>query len=1437
MSRFAKVSLALVCVALLGVAGFAVWRALPERQRVFTDADTITTPAAAAQIRDVLWQPPVPLPESVNSTQNDYEPRVSADGMTLYFVRGKAGENSDIYISRRTPDGWSEPQPGNGLNTEYDELGPEPSADGQSLYYYSDRPGGVGGYDIWVSRLRPDGAFDPPTNLGALVNSGFNDYGPALTPDGRALYFASNRPRPTEIDPTSPDAWPATVREDLFTRDYDLFVAPLTEAGAGRAVPLAKLNTPHNEGSPAVSPVGDFLYFSSDRPGGEGGFDLYRARRLRGELTDAENLGNAVNTAANELDPGLASNGFTLLFSSDRPAGRVVVGRPPDYNIYRAHSREVFLDVVEHARAPIDWWALWRAIAPNLLWLLLALTLLLLLLLLLFRARSRRLSLLMKCLLGSLALHLLLLLLFNFWEVTSSIMHALEEGGGVQIALVSPARGSDIATQIRGELTDTATVAPAPATLQRTETTVESLPPSLHVASLQVERMPIPTEAPSPTEPSFRDAPTPQTQTQAPPAPVRSTSAETSTSELEIGTPADENRTSDAESDALHDATSRIVDVRTADRAPAATVTVSDANDAAAARVDLAPAEAPDDSRSQPAESLARRVPADDARPSQSSANHVRSVAETPSIANIPAGDLALTTPSEAAPANAAGDPTDDERSPQVEAVAAAAPRSSITNQTASPETDAIADVRSLQPEKIADAPTGGSLAPDAAERIADATPGAASFVNPNAPRRAGLPPTPSDGIELPAMEVAADASRSAAEPTGVRVAAASAPRADVVEPSERDIDSGTGRPAVVEITPTAELAAEDDLTSLAVASIPHRDRDGLPRTGPPTVSPVDRDGLVEAPIDLDIPLDVEPIASKLPQRAPDARAELLEKLGGSDETERAVAAALAWLARHQHADGHWDGEQFDHGCGACDGNTPFEVDAGLTGLSLLCFLGADHSHMKTGPYREHVGRAIDWLLARQEGDGDLRGAETMYSQGIATIALSEAYAMTGDERLRAPVERAVRFIERARNATLGGWRYEPGQPGDTSVLGWQIMALKSAQLAGIEIEPAALAGAHHWLALVHDPHHPGQYKYQPHREVTRAMTAEAMFTRQLLGVPRHDPTMPLSEAYIREPLPDWSAANTYEWYYTTLALFHYQSEHWPTWNTSLTRTLLDAQRTDGKTAGSWDVTGKWASTGGRVYQTAICALMLEVYYRYLPLQTFDQQAPPEGAIGTIRGRVTDADTGDPLVGAMVRLDIAADVPLTVLTSGDGTFLLYPPELPDHIAMAASKEGYIPATTSVATEHLRGDIVDVDFALQRATKHIVAIEADPQVHHLGNDRFEGQINSQFQKPSEGLRYGASFTLTAEQLASRPSRCEVWMMTKGVQCPHGVYINGEELDEGLSRSPRDGSFGENIVVFDLDLLHVGENTIELQDISCSGDLDDFEFINLQIRLHP
>jgi hypothetical protein len=461
-------------------------------------------------------------------------------------------------------------------------------------------------------------------------------------------------------------------------------------------------------------------------------------------------------------------------------------------------------------------------------------------------------------------------------------------------------------------------------------------------------------------------------------------------------------------------------------------------------------------------------------------------------------------------------------------------------------------------------------------------------------------------------------------------------------------------------------------------------------------------------------------------------------------------------------------------------------------------------------------------------------GEESMYSHGIATIALAEAFGMTGDPTLVEPVESAVRFIYAARNTSVGGWRYAPGQVGDTSVLGWQMMALTSARRCGLDVPGEAFDVAGNWLELVTGPDRPGLFAYQPDREVTPAMTAEAMFVHQLLGRTRGDQHMQASADYLLQHQPDWNNdLNTYYWYYATLALFQHQGEEWERWNERVKDQLVTHQRTDGLGAGSWNPDGQWAEVGGRVYQTAICALTLEVYYRYLPsfLSAETAEVP-----NMIRGVVTDATSGAPLPGAVIRVDRTDAPPLTATSNASGRYVLITPDLPDFFAVSVSRDGYVPDAVNVASDELKRGTVTRDFHLDPARHDVIVIEAVPEVHHLGNDRFDGRINSRFQRKAEGTIYGAQFELASDQLPPYIRRAQIVLMVKGAQVNNEIRINGNRLERFLDKAPQDGSFGEFLAEFPVDWLQEGANTLRIKSVR-GGDLDDFEFVNVRILLKP
>ncbi|MHB8863727.1 MAG: prenyltransferase/squalene oxidase repeat-containing protein [Pirellulaceae bacterium] len=362
---------------------------------------------------------------------------------------------------------------------------------------------------------------------------------------------------------------------------------------------------------------------------------------------------------------------------------------------------------------------------------------------------------------------------------------------------------------------------------------------------------------------------------------------------------------------------------------------------------------------------------------------------------------------------------------------------------------------------------------------------------------------------------------------------------------------------------------------------------------------------------------DGQPLPEPYRLRALPAQNEVAESLGGSAQATAAVDAALAWLAAAQEDDGSWDPGRWGGGlelkvAGHDREGAGVDADSGITGLAILAFLGNGQTHLE-GTYRKNVQRGLEYLLHIQGSDGNLSGPARLYAKmychGMASLALSEALAMTGDTRIRPYVEQAVAFTVRAQHPISGGWRYQPGDQGDMSQFGWQVMALKSASLAGIPIPQKTREGMLHFLQRCEHGLHGGKAGYKPGAPPSRAMTAEALVCRYFLDL-APDPTL-VTEAtdYLAGELPQAGVPNEYYWYYGTLAMFQVQGEAWTTWNAALQQQVLRRQRTDGPLAGSWDPDTLWGGYGGRVYTTAMAAMSLEVYYRYLPLTALRGQS------------------------------------------------------------------------------------------------------------------------------------------------------------------------------------------------------------------------------------
>jgi hypothetical protein len=342
---------------------------------------------------------------------------------------------------------------------------------------------------------------------------------------------------------------------------------------------------------------------------------------------------------------------------------------------------------------------------------------------------------------------------------------------------------------------------------------------------------------------------------------------------------------------------------------------------------------------------------------------------------------------------------------------------------------------------------------------------------------------------------------------------------------------------------------------------------------------------------------------------APDRSRRALRN-GATLDTEVAVKAALDWLADHQEPDGRWSAKAHGAGkellvAGRDRMGAGIEADTGVTGLALLAFLASGHTHQQ-GEHQSTVLRGLEFLIGSQQADGSLGGKATsyafMYCHAIATFALSEAFGMTGDPQLADAVLQAVAYTLAAQNPSTGGWRYKPGDDGDTSLLGWQIMGLKSAELAGIPIPTRTRSGALRFLDAASAGSHRGLTAYRPAEQPSRPMTAEALACRIFLGMDPLEPAAKEAGAYLLGELPGEGRVNLYYWYYATLGMYQLQGVYWRQWNDALKRTLLASQEKNGPMAGSWSPDTVWGGYGGRVYSTSLAALCLEVYYRFLPL-------------------------------------------------------------------------------------------------------------------------------------------------------------------------------------------------------------------------------------------
>ncbi len=379
--------------------------------------------------------------------------------------------------------------------------------------------------------------------------------------------------------------------------------------------------------------------------------------------------------------------------------------------------------------------------------------------------------------------------------------------------------------------------------------------------------------------------------------------------------------------------------------------------------------------------------------------------------------------------------------------------------------------------------------------------------------------------------------------------------------------------------------------------------------------------------------------ANQLSGRSPSQRAQKVRDNGGTDASENAVTLALKWIADHQLPDGSWS---FDHRTGPGGHRTSpnpgdfTQAHNAATAMALIVFLGAGHTHLE-GDYIDTVDRGLAFLVSNAQktrnGWSWEQDQGLMYTQGLVSIALCEAYAMTTDVRLLEAARQSIRYIEYAQDHHGGGWRYVPNQRGDLSIAGWQIMALKSGKMCGLEVDSDVIRLARRFLNFVSSESGVFYGYTDPTDKDDRrkGMTSVGLLCQMYLGWTRENPALVSGVNWLGERGPetgDWKRgaaigeadkdnfrAGMYYNYYATQVLSQFGGEQWKEWNENMREFLIATQATEGAARGSWffqdpDETGY--IHGGRLYATTLAAMTLEVYYRYLPLYDEKQTSEAE---------------------------------------------------------------------------------------------------------------------------------------------------------------------------------------------------------------------------------
>ncbi len=342
-------------------------------------------------------------------------------------------------------------------------------------------------------------------------------------------------------------------------------------------------------------------------------------------------------------------------------------------------------------------------------------------------------------------------------------------------------------------------------------------------------------------------------------------------------------------------------------------------------------------------------------------------------------------------------------------------------------------------------------------------------------------------------------------------------------------------------------------------------------------------------------------------------KAAMLVAGGGSEGSEKSVALALAWIAEHQRPDGSWSFKMIE--CPSCGGRCrdsgSTDAPIAATSMALLPFLAAGNTPTQ-GKYKKVVARGLNYLATH--GKDDVNGTSfreggggNMYSHGLATITLCETFAMMSPREksryreLGYLAQNAVRFIEYAQ-ADDGGWRYSPKQAGDTSVAGWQLMGLKSAQMGGLDARDDVFRNARDFLRLV-SIEDETRYLYRAGETESPATDSIGLLCRLYLDWGIEDERLIRGVKRLSDEIgPKLNVP--YYTYYATQLMYNVGGDVWARWNARVRDNIIAQQRMEGHERGSWypDNPGGHCASGGRLYVTSLNCMVLEVYYRHMPL-------------------------------------------------------------------------------------------------------------------------------------------------------------------------------------------------------------------------------------------